>query len=174
MLASASVSDILRRTHFAHMGSTSPSSSPPPPPPLPPSPSTNGVVVVNGINRSSHVPPSSTSPSLPKPTILHLGDEICYNIDIYNRLASQFEIIRPEPIDLERRTFMRHLRDRKWGNFSAIMKPFWASGSQMHPWDQELIDLLPDSMRVMAGAGAGFDWVDTVALAARGTSFRFA
>ena len=32
-------------------------------------------------------------------------------------------------------------------------------------WDRELIELLPTSMRVMASAGAGFDWVDTGVLA---------
>ena len=48
------------------------------------------------------------------------------------------------------------------------MKPFWSSGSQMHPWDRELIELLPSSMKVMAGAGAGYDWVDDGALAERG------
>lgn len=35
----------------------------------------------------------------------------------------------------------------------------------MGRWDRELIELLPPSMRVMASAGAGFDWVDTGVLA---------
>ena len=35
----------------------------------------------------------------------------------------------------------------------------------MGRWDRELIQLLPKSMRVMASAGAGFDWVDTAVLA---------
>lgn len=35
----------------------------------------------------------------------------------------------------------------------------------MGRWDRELIELLPKSMRVMASAGAGFDWVDTGVLA---------
>lgn len=35
----------------------------------------------------------------------------------------------------------------------------------MGRWDRELIQLLPASMRVMASAGAGFDWVDTGVLA---------
>ena len=155
MLASASVSDILQRTYSAHMAPTSPP------------PSINRVTI-NGISRSNHVSHSSTSPSQPKPIILHLGAEICYNPDTYDCLNKQFQIIRPDPADLDRPAFIQHLKDRKWGNFSAIMKPFWATGSQMHPWNQELIDLLPSSVKVMAGAGAGFDWVDTAALAARG------
>jgi hypothetical protein len=39
----------------------------------------------------------------------------------------------------------------------------------MRPWDRELIDLLPKSMKVMASAGAGYDWVDVEALAEKGT-----
>ena len=35
----------------------------------------------------------------------------------------------------------------------------------MGSWDRELIELLPASMRVMASAGAGFDWVNTETLA---------
>lgn len=35
----------------------------------------------------------------------------------------------------------------------------------MGKWDQELIELLPESVRVYASAGAGFDWIDTACLA---------
>ena len=38
----------------------------------------------------------------------------------------------------------------------------------MELWDRELIDLLPESLKVIASAGAGYDWVDTKALAERG------
>lgn len=38
----------------------------------------------------------------------------------------------------------------------------------MGNWDEELASLLPASCRVFASAGAGFDWVDTAALAKRG------
>lgn len=40
----------------------------------------------------------------------------------------------------------------------------------MGKWDRELIELLPDTVKVYASAGAGFDWVDTEALAERGES----
>lgn len=40
----------------------------------------------------------------------------------------------------------------------------------MGRWDLELIDLLPRSMKVMASAGAGFDWVDTDILGRHGLS----
>ena len=157
MLASASVSEILDRTDFTRMGSTTPP------------PSTNGVAV-NGAGHSNMFTFNShSSPSPSKPVILHLGAPITYNPDIYDRLDAQFEIIRPDPSDLERQPFIQHLKNKTWGKFSAIMKPFWSTGKEMHPWDQELINWLPDSMKIMAGAGAGFDWVDTNALAARGT-----
>lgn len=38
----------------------------------------------------------------------------------------------------------------------------------MAPWNSELIDLLPSSCKISASAGAGYDWVDTSAMAARG------
>lgn len=38
----------------------------------------------------------------------------------------------------------------------------------MGNWDGELIELLPGSVRVMASAGAGYDWVDVEGLARRG------
>ena len=151
----ATVSDILHCTDFAGMASTAP-------PPM-----TNGVLT-NGATSTAYALPASSTSSPAKPSILHLGDEITYNPDIFARLVSQFDIIHPHPSDLARQTFRHHLREHTWGNFSAIMKPFWSTGGDMHPWDEELIDLLPSSMKVMAGAGAGFDWVDVNALARRG------
>lgn len=38
----------------------------------------------------------------------------------------------------------------------------------MGKWDQELISLLPQSVKVFASAGAGFDWADTKLLGERG------
>lgn len=103
-----------------------------------------------------------------KPIILHLGDPIEYNHDIYARLRSQFHIINPPLNERHRAAFVRNLRDRKWGDFQAIMRPFWNTGGEMGRWDRELIDLLPKSVQVSASAGAGFDWVDTDTLAESG------
>lgn len=100
-----------------------------------------------------------------KPTILHLGDPILYNSALHSRLSSKYAIINPSPSSLERSAFKKHLQDQTWGDFSAIMRPFWNTGGEMGRWDKELIELLPTSMRVMASAGAGFDWVDTGVLA---------
>ena len=103
-----------------------------------------------------------------KPTILHLGDPIHYNPDLYSHLASNYTIINPPASSLERSAFKKHLQDRTWGDFSGMMRPFWNTGGEMGRWDRELIELLPTSLRIMASAGAGFDWVDTGALAEYG------
>ena len=159
----SSISEILGCTNFAGMGS---SSSPPP--------ITNGTYV-NGANCANHEAAASngthatSDPDPSKPTILHLGAEIHYNPLIGQRIASKFNIIRPTPTDLLRDTFIHRLETKEWGDFDAIMKPFWRTGSDMHPWDAELIQHLPGSMKVMAAAGAGFDWVDAAKLAERGT-----
>lgn len=38
----------------------------------------------------------------------------------------------------------------------------------MGQWDRELIELLPDEVKVYASAGAGYDWVDVSCLAEHG------
>jgi len=129
-------------------------------------------VTTNGHASSHDHPYHSLSPPN-KPTILHLGGPIIHNVDLHARFRSQFHDIRPSPADLHRGAFVQHLRDRTWGNFSAIMKPFWATGGDMGRWDEELISLLPSSMRVMASAGAGFDWVNTALMAERGEHIEY-
>ena len=106
-----------------------------------------------------------------KPIILHLGDPIEHHLDFYRRLQSQFEFVNPPLSDLHRATFIKHLRERTWGDFSAIMRPFWNTGGEMGKWDGEIIELLPKTVKVYASAGAGYDWVDTHALAKHGSSY---
>ena len=103
-----------------------------------------------------------------KPTILHLGDPIIYNHALYSRLLSQFDIINPPLSELQRPAFVRHLQEKTWGDFHAMMRPFWTTGGEMGRWDRELIELLPETVKVYASAGAGFDWVDTEILAEHG------
>lgn len=103
-----------------------------------------------------------------KPIILHIGDSIQYNTDIYNRLASQFTIIQPSVEERQRDTFMKALKEKKWGDFQAICRPFWNSGGEMGRWDRELVPLLPESVKVFASAGAGYDWADVDVLAEYG------
>lgn len=103
-----------------------------------------------------------------KPRVLHLGDPIKYSFDIYSQLESQFTIIRPSPEERQRPAFLSALRGEKWGEFSAVYRPWWGTGGEMGRWDKELIPLLPKSLRVFASAGAGFDWADVDVLAERG------
>ncbi|KAF3035543.1 hypothetical protein E8E12_003058 [Didymella heteroderae] len=101
-----------------------------------------------------------------KPTILHLGDDIRWNHDLYAELARKFNIIRTHSVGRE--AFKSALKDKTWGDFVAMYRPFWNTGGEMGNWDEELIALLPDSCRLFASAGAGFDWVNTRLLAERG------
>lgn len=100
--------------------------------------------------------------------VLHIGDNIKYNHDVYERFASEFEIIQPTAAERERGEFMRALKERRWGDFHAIFRPFWNTGGEMGRWDAELIPLLPPSVRIMASAGAGYDWADVDIFAQHG------
>jgi lactate dehydrogenase-like 2-hydroxyacid dehydrogenase len=100
--------------------------------------------------------------------VLHIGDNIKYNHDVYQRFASEFEIIQPTAAERERGAFMQALKERRWGDFHAIFRPFWNTGGEMGRWDAELIPLLPPSVRIMASAGAGYDWADVDIFAQHG------
>lgn len=114
---------------------------------------------------------TSLSDSTPRrPIILHIGDPIQYNPDTYEEFSQAFEVIRPSTAERERSEFIQALTERRWGDFSAIFRPFWGTGGEMGKWDAELIDLLPDSVKVFASAGAGFDWADTKLLGEKGKS----
>ncbi|CAN8097953.1 unnamed protein product [Discula destructiva] len=103
-----------------------------------------------------------------KPIVLHLGDPIKHNTDLYAQLESQFTVVTPSLEERHRTAFLAALKEGKWGDFSAIMRPWWSTGGEMGRWDTELIPLLPKSLRVFASAGAGFDWADVDILAQHG------
>ena len=105
-----------------------------------------------------------------KPIVLHIGDPVKYNLDIYKRFSADFTVIRPSLEERQRDEFMKALKERRWGDFSAIFRPFWGSGGEMGRWDKELVPLLPKSVKVFASAGAGFDWADVDILADHGQS----
>ncbi|KAJ5564133.1 hypothetical protein N7513_000375 [Penicillium frequentans] len=104
-----------------------------------------------------------------KPIVLQLGDDIRWNHDQYAKFKDQFEIKRS--YSMSRSEFIRALKERQFGDFVAMYRPFWNTGGEMGNWDEELISLLPDSCKIYASAGAGFDWVDTVALAKKGVIY---
>lgn len=103
-----------------------------------------------------------------RPIVLHIGDPVRFNPMTYASFSDMFQVVRPEVEERKRPEFIRALHEERWGQFSAIFRPFWGTGGEMGKWDRELIDLLPDSCRVFASAGAGFDWVDTKALGEKG------
>ncbi|KAL0935898.1 putative d-mandelate dehydrogenase [Colletotrichum truncatum] len=107
-------------------------------------------------------------PSTVKPIVLHLGDPIEYNPELYKELEAIATVIRPETEERQREPFLVALKEKRWGDFSAILRPFWNSGGEMGRWDSELIPYLPASVKVFASAGAGYDWADVDILAKAG------
>lgn len=105
-----------------------------------------------------------------KPIALHLGDPIEFNKELYTQIANDFIVIRPSLEERQRDNFLMALREKKWGDFQAIFRPFWNTGGEMGRWDAELIPLLPSSLKVYASAGAGYDWMDVDILAENGES----
>ncbi|KAL0465461.1 D-isomer specific 2-hydroxyacid dehydrogenase [Neurospora intermedia] len=103
-----------------------------------------------------------------RPIVLHIGDPIKYNLATYTDFSQAFDVIRPSTAERERSEFKKALKEQRWGDFSAIFRPFWGTGGEMGRWDADLISLLPISVKVFASAGAGFDWADTKFLGERG------
>ncbi|KAI0403202.1 hypothetical protein F4802DRAFT_320625 [Xylaria palmicola] len=124
----------------------------------------------------AHSQPHSRAASLtvpvhghgPKPVVLHIGDPVKYNPETYAEFAALFDVVRPGAEERARPAFIAALREKRWGDFAAIFRPFWGTGGEMGNWDAELIDLLPDSVRVFASAGAGYDWADVKLLGEKG------
>ncbi|KAI0020010.1 D-isomer specific 2-hydroxyacid dehydrogenase [Xylariomycetidae sp. FL0641] len=104
-----------------------------------------------------------------KPIVLQLGDDIRWNHEQYAEFQRKFDIRRS--YSMPRDEFKAALRSKKFGDFFAIYRPFWNTGGEMGNWDAELIALLPDSCRIFASAGAGFDWVDTATMAKKGVIY---
>ncbi|KAI0476358.1 D-isomer specific 2-hydroxyacid dehydrogenase [Xylariaceae sp. FL0804] len=104
-----------------------------------------------------------------KPIVLHLGDDIRWNQAQYADFAARFDVRRSH--SMARPEFREALRSGRFGDFVALYRPFWNTGGEMGDWDEELIRLLPDSCRIFASAGAGFDWVDTAAMARKGVVY---
>jgi hypothetical protein len=105
-------------------------------------------------------------------TILHIGDDIVYNPDKYRSFSSLFDIIQPSFQERQRDTFIAALKERKWGDFHAIFRPFWNSGGEMGKWDEELVSQLPNTCTIFASAGAGYDWADIPTLSKHGSYSR--
>lgn len=59
----------------------------------------------------------------------------------------------------------------RYGNFEGIVKFAVETGNAASPWNEELISLLPSTVKLFAAAGAGFDYLELSALNARGIAF---
>jgi len=105
-----------------------------------------------------------------KPIVLHIGDPVRWNTELYAQFSKDFTVVRPSFEERQREEFIKGLKENRWGNFAAIFRPFWNTGGEMGRWDKELIPLVPQSCKIFASAGAGFDWADVDILAQRGTS----
>lgn len=132
-----------------------------------PTPQDSGLPAPATPYRSSSLLSNTSSSS--KPTILHLGDDIRWNHELYAKLNDTFNIVRTH--SMGREEFMKALKEKRWGDFVGMYRPFWNTGGEMGNWNKELIDLLPTSCKIYASAGAGFDWVDVQYLASHGTIY---
>jgi len=72
-----------------------------------------------------------------KPIVLHLGDDIRWNHDLYSKLQDMFDVKRS--YSMNREEFKQALRTKKFGDFVAIYRPFWNTGGEMGNWDDELM-----------------------------------
>ncbi|KAJ4321130.1 hypothetical protein N0V84_005482 [Fusarium piperis] len=105
--------------------------------------------------------------TLKKPIVLRLGEDIKYNHKFFQDVfIERFQVVANEESD--RGSFIQALKEKKYGDFSAIFRPHFQTGGEMGQWDDELIGLLPPSVRIFASAGAGFNWADVDALGRRG------
>lgn len=115
----------------------------------------------------------ASAASTNKLRVLHIGDPTKYHPALYAEFGSLFDVVRPEQPERERQAFVTALKEGRWGNFHAIFRPFWGTGGEMGKWDEELISLLPQTVRVFASAGSGYDWADVRALGRRGEYLLF-
>jgi hypothetical protein len=72
-----------------------------------------------------------------RPIVLHLGDDIKWNHELYYELQSRFQIARS--YSMTREEFKHALHTNEFGDFVAMYRPFWATGGEMGNWDDELM-----------------------------------
>lgn len=92
--------------------------------------------------------------------ILYLGDPICYNTELWAEFEKEFIVLRPSRQERERPEFIQGLKEKRWCDFRAIIRPSCDSGWEMGKWNTELIHLLPPQCSAFASAGSGYEGVD--------------
>ncbi|KAI0143703.1 D-isomer specific 2-hydroxyacid dehydrogenase [Xylariaceae sp. FL1272] len=107
----------------------------------------------------------------PKQVVLHLGDPVKHAPELFAEFSVLFDVVCPSLEDRCRPAFINALRDKKWGDIAVVFRPSLAAGLEMGAWNDEIISLLPNSVRGFVSAGIGCQWVDVNNLAERGIVF---
>lgn len=82
-------------------------------------PSTHPSDTTSGLSSSSQAP---IDISAGKPIILHLGDDIRWNQDLYVELSRRFEVKRTYSIGREE--FKKALKEKRWGDFVGMYSTY--------------------------------------------------
>ena len=72
-----------------------------------------------------------------KPILLHCGQDVRWNRELYGKLEETFEIKRS--YSMLRQEFKDALQNKDFGDFYAIYRPFYQTGGEMGLWDTELM-----------------------------------
>lgn len=99
-----------------------------------------------------------------RPRVLLLGSFV-HLLDEFKAFSDKVEFVPSKAAN--RAEFVQALKDKTYGDFVAICKPHVEHGTEPNPWNAELIDLLPAGVKLFVAGGAGYDSVDTEALADR-------
>lgn len=78
-----------------------------------------------------------TTSTTSKPGLLHCGDDVRWNHELYAQLQNKFDIKRS--YSMGREEFKTALESKQFGDFYAIFRPFYSTGGEMGRWDQELM-----------------------------------
>lgn len=99
-----------------------------------------------------------------RPRVLLLGD-IEHAQEEWQGLADEFGVINPA--DLDRQQFLEQCHAGGFDDVIAILRTF-DSVKRLGPFDRELIQALPESLKFVCHNGAGYDQVDVSACTDRG------
>ena len=102
--------------------------------------------------------------------VLSLGHVPHNNPDTVKKFYEQFDVITTTAEERDRPIFLESLRTKRWGDFDAILRCFWYEGAEMGNFDEELVPLLPSSLKIHSSCGAGFDWMNIPMYTERGES----
>jgi glyoxylate reductase len=98
-----------------------------------------------------------------KPKVLLLGP-IFHAQETWNALSSIAELV--EPRSTNRADFIRECQSGRLDGVVAVYRTFY-SAEVTGLWDEDLVNVLPSSLRFCAHCGAGYDQIDVRACSAR-------